>query len=80
MFVLRWQSDTPHDCFLAHVFFLSVYIFDEGRHQGTLLYEIIGTCVVLEVAVQCVQVVVAARENYDEKGKDTGETLQATIA
>ena len=80
MFVLRWQSDTPHDCFLAHVFFLSVYIFDKGRHQGTLLYEIVGTCVVLEIAVQLVQLVVAARENYDEKGEDTGETLQATIA
>jgi hypothetical protein len=57
-----------------------VYIFDERRHQGTLLYEIVGTCVVLEVAVQFVQLVVAAGENYDEKGKDTGETLQATIA
>ena len=80
MFILWWQTDSAHDNFLAHIFFLSVYIFDEGRDQGALLNEIIGTRVFLEVTVQFAQLVVAARENYHKEGEDTGETLQSTIA
>ena len=72
MFILWWQTDSAHDYFLAHIFFLSVYIFDEGRDQGALLNEIIGTRVFLEVTVKFTQLVVAARENYHKEGEDTG--------
>ena len=79
MFIFGGQSDA-HNLFpYIHLLPLSVYFLDKRGHHGALLHELITARVVLEVVVELVESVEAARDDYHEEGQQAGETLQTTV-
>ena len=81
MFILRGQANSSEERLLDIdvVFLLPVNVLDEGRHERTVLDEVITARVFLEVIVNLLHSIIASSKHYDEECKNATHSFEPAI-
>ena len=80
MFILGGQADSEERLLDTDVvFLLAVNVLDEGRHERTILDEVITTRVFLEVIVNLLHSIIASSKHYDEECENATHSFEPAI-
>ena len=81
VFILRGQANSSEERLLDIdvVFLLPVNVLDEGRHERTVLDEVITARVFLEVIVNLLHSIIASSKHYDEECENATHSFEPAI-